>query len=249
MKEIRVAPHVHSEWSYDAEWPLPELVAAFRERKYDAVLTAEHDRGFDDSRWDAYREACAAASTDELVVVPGMEYEDAESLVHVPVWGEGIPFLGAARPTAELLRDAKAGGAFTVFAHPARRNASAAFDSGWTPLLDAIEVWNRHYDGIAPYPGGRALAAEQSLRPFVALDFHTRRQFFPLAMVLEVEEPVTTATVVEALRAGRFRTEAFGADALRLSGGVAGGTLLAAERVRKLVRRPVRRAQRAFGRD
>jgi len=41
VKEIRVAPHVHSEWSYDAEWPLPELVAAFRERKYDAVLTAE----------------------------------------------------------------------------------------------------------------------------------------------------------------------------------------------------------------
>lgn len=249
MRTIRVAPHVHSEWSYDAEWPLTELVDAFRDRKYDGILTAEHDRGFDDSRWDAYREACADASTDEVLVVPGMEYEDLESLVHVPVWGEALPFLGAGRPTEELLRAAKAADAFTVFAHPARRNAGAAFDPDWTPLLDAVEVWNRHYDGIAPYPDGRRLAAEQGLRPFVALDFHTRRQFFPLAMLLEVDEPVTTATVVEALHAGRFRTEAFGGDALRLTGGAAGKTLLAAERMRKRVRGPVRRAQKLFGRD
>ena len=249
MRTIRVAPHVHSEWSYDAEWPLAQLVEAFRERKYDAILTAEHDRGFDDARWDAYREACAAASTDEVLVVPGMEYEDAESLVHIPVWGEALPFLGAARPTEELLRDARAADAFTVFAHPARRDAGAAFNPDWTPLLNAVEVWNRHYDGIAPYPGGRSLAAEQGLRPFVALDFHTRRQFFPLAMLIDVEEPVTAATVVQALGAGRFRTEALGRDALSLGGGVAGKSLLAAERVRKHIRGPVRRAQRLFGRD
>ena len=62
MRTIRVAPHVHSEWSYDAEWPLAELADAFRQRKYDVVLTAEHDRGFDGARWDAYRQACADAS-------------------------------------------------------------------------------------------------------------------------------------------------------------------------------------------
>ena len=89
MKTIRVAAHVHSEWSYDAEWPLPELVGAFRERGYDAVLMAEHDRGFDDARWEAYRAACAEASTPELLLVPGMEYEDSASLVHLPVWGVG----------------------------------------------------------------------------------------------------------------------------------------------------------------
>ena len=117
MKTIRVAAHVHSEWSYDAEWPLAELVRAFRDRMYDAVLMAEHDRGFDDARWDAYRAACMEASTEELLLVPGMEYEDSASLVHVPVWGVDLPFLGAARPTEELLRDAKEHDAFTVFAH------------------------------------------------------------------------------------------------------------------------------------
>ena len=248
MKTIRVAAHVHSEWSYDAEWPLPELVRAFRERGYDAVLMAEHDRGFDDARWEAYRAACAEASTPELLLVPGMEYEDSASLVHLPVWGVGLPFLGAARPTEELLRDAKAHDAFTVFAHPARRDAIRSFRPEWAPLLDAVEIWNRHYDGIAPYPRGRSFAAEQGLRPFAALDFHTRRQFFPLALALEVAEPVSAAAVVEALRAARFRVEAFGTSALRFTGGIPGTALRTGEWLRRRIRGPVRRAQRLAGR-
>jgi hypothetical protein len=249
MRTIRVAAHVHSEWSYDAEWPLPELVGAFRERGYDAVLMAEHDRGFDDGRWDEYRAACAGASTDELLLVPGMEYEDRASLVHIPVWGADVPFLGAGRPTEELLRDAKAHEAFTVFAHPARREAIESFRPEWTRHLDAVEIWNRHYDGIAPYPRGRRFASEQGLRPFAALDFHTRRQFFPLAMVLEVTGAVAAADVVEALRAGRFHPEAFGTSALRFTSGLPGTALRTGERLRRSIRGPVRRAQKLAGRS
>ncbi|SRR4249919_545415 len=249
MRTIRVAPHVHSEWSYDAEWPLAELADAFARRKYDVVLTAEHDRGFDSERWDAYRQACADASVPGLLFVPGMEYEDAESLVHVPVWGSDVPFLGAGRPTTDLLRDAKANNAFTVFAHPTRRNARSSFRSEWAPFLDAVEVWNRHYDGIAPYPEGRRFAEEHGLRAFAALDFHTRRQFFPLALVLEVAEPVSTESVIDALRAGRFRAEAFGVSVLRFTGGLAGPALRSSEWLRRRVRGPVRRVQRTFGRD
>ena len=247
MNTVRVAAHVHSEWSYDADWPLAELVRAFRKRGYDAVLMAEHDRGFDDARWEAYRAACAEASTEELLLVPGMEYEDSASLVHVPVWGVDLPFLGAARPTEELLRDAKAHDAFTVFAHPARRDAIMSFRPEWAPLIDAVEIWNRHYDGIAPYPRGRRFAAEQGLRPFAALDFHTRRQFFPLALVLELEEPVSASAVVEALCAAQFRVEAFGTSALRFTGGVPGAALRTGERLRRGIRGPVRRAQKLAG--
>jgi hypothetical protein len=249
MKTIRAAAHVHSEWSYDADWPLAELATAFAKRKYDVVLMAEHDRGFDAARWDEYREACAEASAGGPLLVPGMEYEDAESLVHVPVWGNEMPFLGAARPTADLLRDAKANDAFTVFAHPVRRDAHSSFRGDWAPLLDAVEVWNRHYDGIAPSLQGRRLAEAHGLRPFAALDFHTRRQFFPLAMILEVAEPVSPESVVEALRSDRSRAEAFGTSALRFSGGVPGSALRGAERVRRRVRGPVRRVQRMVGRD
>ena len=86
----------------DADWPLAELADAFQAAQVRRVLTAEHDRGFDGARWDAYRQACADASVPGLLFVPGIEYEDAESLVHVPVWGSGeLPFLGAARPTTD----------------------------------------------------------------------------------------------------------------------------------------------------
>ena len=124
MTTIRVAVHVHSEWSYDARWPLGELAEAFAKRRYDAVLMSEHDRGFDEARWQQYRQACADASDDRILLVPGMEYEDADSVVHVPTWGEEMPYLGAARPTPELLHDAREAGGFCVFAHPWRQSPS-----------------------------------------------------------------------------------------------------------------------------
>ena len=83
---------------------------------------------------------------------------------------------------------------------------------------------------------------------FASLDFHTRRQFFPLALVMDVAEPVSTESVIDALRAGRFRVEAFGVSVLRFTGGVAGPALRGSERLRRRVRGPVRRVQRMFGR-
>ena len=83
MRTIRAAAHVHSDWSYDASWALPDLARAFARRGYDVVLMAEHDRGFDAERWAAYRMTCAAASSDRILLVPGMEYEDADNVVPV----------------------------------------------------------------------------------------------------------------------------------------------------------------------
>src|SRR5205814_8273350 len=90
VRTVRAAAHVHSEWSYDASWALPDLARAFARRGYDVVLMAEHDRGFDETRWDEYKRACAQAGGDRILLVPGMEYEDAADGVHVPVCGEGL---------------------------------------------------------------------------------------------------------------------------------------------------------------
>jgi predicted metal-dependent phosphoesterase TrpH len=249
LKTVRAAVHVHSEWSYDARWSLPALADAFAKRRYDAVLMSEHDRGFDEAGWQEYRQACAEASDERILLVPGMEYEDAESVVHVPTWGEELPFLGAARPTSELLREAREAGGFCVLAHPWRRDAFARYEDEWTPLLGAVEIWNRQYDGIAPHPKGLALAERLGLPAFLGLDFHTSRQFFPLALSLDVETPLSAATVVRALHAGRFRAEAFGTSALRFAGGLQAVPLRAAEQARRRVRGPVRSLERRLGRS
>ena len=146
---LRTAVHVHSEWSDDARWALEDVARGFGRRRYGAVLLAEHDRGWDDARWNAYREACRAHSTPKCILVPGIEYGDAGNVVHITVWGD-LPFLGAGRPTLDILREARAAGAMTVFAHPGRRSAYTRFTAEWATLLSGIEVWNRKYDGWAP---------------------------------------------------------------------------------------------------
>jgi len=246
MRTVRAAAHVHSEWSYDATWPLTSLAKAFGRRGYDVILTTEHDRTFDASRWDAYRRACAEASTDRLLFVPGTEYEDADSIVHVPVWGDNMPFLGAGRPTLDLLQAARSEGGFSVFAHPSRRDAMSRYRPEWAPFLNAVEIWNRHYDGIAPYPPGRRFAEQEGLSPWVSVDFHTRRQFFPLAMLIEIDGPLTPPAVVAALRAGRFHPEVFRVPALRFTGGLLARAAQSAERVRRRLRGPVRRIEQRF---
>jgi hypothetical protein len=236
MTWLKVAAHVHSSWSYDAEWSLAEIARAFSKRRYDAVLMSEHDRSFDHLRWERYQVACQKASTGGITLIPGIEYEDGDNVVHTPVWGENVPFLGAGLPTLDLLRAAQQEGAVAVLAHPWRRNALSRYQSEWTPLLNAIEIWNRKYDGIAPSPEATKLAATTDLGTFVALDFHTRRQFFPLAMKVEVDEEPSAGSIAEAIRKGRFKPQFLGVSALRFTGGLEAATLRALESARRGVR-------------
>jgi len=204
---IKAACHIHSEWSYDGKWSLPKLAVEFGRRGYRVLLMTEHDRGFTDARLLEYREACAEASTKELLILPGIEYSDADNIVHILVWG-AIPFLGEALPTMELLDKVNAAGGIAVLAHPTRKEAWKKFDPEWTPNLLGIEVWNRKTDGWAPSKTAPSLMQGTSLLPFVGTDFHTQRQFFPLATELEIQSPVTETSVLGCLKSRRCRATA-----------------------------------------
>lgn len=82
----KAAVHIHSNWSHDGKWTLSRIADFFSKIGYRIVLTSEHDATFDNDRWQAYRDACRAASTDKFLLVPGMEYSDASNTVHVLVW-------------------------------------------------------------------------------------------------------------------------------------------------------------------
>ena len=236
MTWLKVAAHVHSSWSYDAEWSLADIARAFRKRRYDAVLMSEHDRSFDQGRWEEYQVACQEASTSGITLIPGIEYEDGDNVVHTPVWGQNVPFLGVGLRTLDLLCAAQQEGAVAVLAHPWRRNALSRYQPDWTPLLSAIEIWNRKYDGIAPSPEATRLAAATDLGTFVALDFHTSRQFFPLAMSVEIDEEPSAGSMAEAIRKGRFKPQFLGVSALRFTGGLEAASLRALESARRGVR-------------
>jgi len=170
----------------------------------------EHDRGFTVSRFNEYREACARASSTEILLVPGIEYSDAANRVHVLAWGKGS-FLGEALPTVEMLKGVKTANGVAVLAHPSRKSAWQCFQPEWAELLLGIEVWNRKYDGWAPSETASPLLQEADALPFVGLDFHTQRQSFPLAMAMDMQSEVSEDGVLDCLRARRCHPRAFGA--------------------------------------
>ena len=118
----KAVSHIHSEWSYDAYWPLSKIAWFFEKIGYRLVLTNEHDRTFDNKRWEEYRNACCEASTDRILIVPGLEYSDVTNTIHVLVWGT-LPFLGNNHNIETLLRKVNELNGICVLAHPSRKNA------------------------------------------------------------------------------------------------------------------------------
>jgi hypothetical protein len=155
MANVRAGAHVHSDWSYDGTWPLANIARAFALRRYGVVLMAEHDRGFDQDRWAASRRACAEASGDRILLVPGIEYSDRANTVHVAVWGD-LPFLGEGRDTGDLLREVERLGGLAVLAHPGRRGA-------WTLVEKAgVRLSSGSSSGIASTTAGCQLRVPTS---------------------------------------------------------------------------------------
>jgi len=219
--ELLAVCHVHSEWSYDGSWSLRALSEKFRRRGSRILMMTEHDRGFTPVRFAEYREACEEVSSDEILLVPGIEYSDAANRVHVLVWGS-VPFLGEGLATGEMLEAVHSAGGVAVLAHPSRRDAWKSFEASWADRLLGIEIWNRKYDGWAPSQTAPALLQTTRAIPFVGLDFHTERQAFPLGMRLEVPSAISEFSVLDSLRLRRCTPLAFG---LPISQNIARATL------------------------
>ena len=206
---IRAACHIHSDWSYDGKWSLAKLAAVFGHRGYQILLMAEHDRGFSEPRFFEYRKACARASSDRLFVCPGMEYSDRSNTVHTLVWGP-VPFLGEGLPTLELLKTVKSRQGVAVLAHPSRNDAWRLFDPEWARWVSGIELWNRKMDGWAPSPQAPSLIISWNKIPFAGLDFHDRKQSFPLSMLLEVNNGLNEKSIIDCLVSGSCQPGIYG---------------------------------------
>ena len=235
MLKARAAAHVHSHWSYDGRWPLGRIASLFRRVGCDVVLMTEHERGFNESRWRLYRDECAAVSRD-ILVVPGIEYEDAVGDHHVLVWGD-LPFLGERLELRVLLDRVRARGGTAVLAHPIRRDTYRVLQSPDSSLLDGFEIWNRRYDGWVPNVlDAFAVAPQSGLMRFVGLDFHTGLNYFPLWMNIRIRGGITTETVYDAMEGRAVEPRAFGADATAFSSGPPRSVLRAADLVRAAAR-------------
>ena len=227
--------HVHSGWSYDGKWDLTELARFFGRLGYHIVLTTEHDLTFDHRRWEAYKTACRVASTNRLLVVPGIEYSDTDNDVHVMVWGVE-KFFGNNQPTTKTLKEVKRKSGFCVLSHPSRRKAWQKVDEESMALIDGIELWNRKFDGVMPSREATALLkSHRKAMPFVGMDFHRANQFFPLAMMIQVDGALSEKNVVSALKDGHCQPQVMGIPALRFTNGLLSFGAATCEQLRRLL--------------
>lgn len=242
MSGLRLASHIHTSWSDDSDWELPRLRRWLRAAGYDGALVCDHDRTMTQGRLDDLVAACRSASDERFMFVPGVEYQDPDHVVHVPVWGE-TTFFGRSPDIDELLDHAVAHGRAAVLAHPARRDAWRRFRPAWADRLRGIEVWSRKYDGLAPNGWAASTARRHGLAPYVALDYHGPRQLFPLAM--HVDTPLDEGRVTAALAHGETTPRAIGIDPGAFEQGLLGRAASGAESGRSWLAPKIRRLEAA----
>lgn len=252
MSTLRLAPHIHSHFSDDSDWQLARLVRVLRAAGFDGALVCDHDRTMDADTWARVQSECDRLGDDAgFLLVPGIEYQDPDHVVHMPVFGRA-PFYGRSPVIDDLVGWARADGAAAVFAHPQRREAWRRFDPAWAAGLSGMEVWNRKYDGVRPDPWALAQVEHSGIAPTVALDWHGTRQLYPLA--LWVPSPHHGGNrergdaVVAAMLAGRARATAFGIDVRRFSHGMLGRSARGFESARRWAAPRVRRVESLLGR-
>lgn len=192
----RVLAHAHSTWSHDGHFALQEWVREARTRRLDAVLLSEHEEtGWTPARYADYVRQCAAISTPDVQLIPGIEF--SQNGFHVLCYGlQQYP----ERPSAiaQLSAAVHAQGCHLCLAHPGKYR--------WrhTPELvnavDAVEVWNAKwiYDGLAgPHPRSLRMATGKQL--LIGQDVHKAKHFAPLLL------QTASAEVIADLAAGRYQ--------------------------------------------
>jgi len=159
-------------------------------------LLSEHEEtGWTPARYADYVRQCAAVSTPEVQLIPGIEF--SQGGFHVLCYGlQQYP----ARPSSieQLSAAVHAQGCRLCLAHPGKyrwQHPAELVDA-----VDAVEVWNAKwiYDGLAgPHP--RSLRMAEGKQFLIGQDVHKAKHFAPLLLQTE------SAAVIADLAAGRYQ--------------------------------------------
>lgn len=188
--------HAHTTWSYDGTLSLDEWRELARRQSIDAVLFADHEEdGWSRSRYSEYAAACAEASTADVQLIPGIEFD--QEGYHLLCYGLREWPSRPSTPQA-LAAAAREQGCLLCLAHPVRY--VWAYPPAIVDAADAVEVWNSRWvaDGsVGPHRRSLAMARGRSM--IVGQDVHKRKHLSKLYL----ETP--THEVIADLRAGRYR--------------------------------------------
>lgn len=196
------AIHIHSDYSHDGKDPLEQLVDRSVQRGIQFLGMSEHAEDLIPEVWTEYKSHCAALSTSQIAVIPGLEFRFA-GLKGVHLLALGLRDWIEPKTPDEFFEATKGNAILTVLAHPVLARykiPQVVYDR-----IDAIEVWNGNYN-TRHLPDPRSMQIVQTLRQTrpelvatVGLDQHDSSNDRELRLVL----PAPTDDPLGEIKAGR----------------------------------------------
>jgi len=209
--------HVHSDFSFDGEMAIDEIVELVRSKGYRFLAMCEHVIGMDEGQFSEYIDCCKMACSEDMVVIPGLEVLSEYNMEILAVGIETFIGPGPLRIVIDAIHDA---GGLAVLAHPHEWTPDFYLSmTGILADLDGVEVWNHRRDGDARARPGNLKLLEQikdhnpRVQAFAGMDFHGRFKGRDVVTYVEEDERSASA-IVKAIRAGRF---SFGRGELKAS--------------------------------
>lgn len=196
--------HIHTTYSFDGVSSLEDLVLAAERKGHSFLLITEHSDDFDVVKMEMLVRDCQGLSSEEMVVIPGLE-------VHCD-FGRHIVALGVREfiekdsPDYVVKRINELGG-LAILPHPGVYRFRSFLDN--VDGLHGIEVWNSRYDGTAS-PNPKSFTLLESLREqnngiyaFAGQDLHDVNEIDELCLTLDLE-CLNEYEILSQLRRGSF---------------------------------------------
>jgi hypothetical protein len=139
--------HIHSDYSYDGVNNLEKIAEWGEKTGLRFIFLTEHDLGFDQVKFDRFRDDCEKYSRD-ILLVPGIEYEVIHlgEIVHIGAIGVSR-FLDPSinrKGILALVNAIHACGGLAVLHHP--NNIRHVLEKKHLECFDFVELWNTKFD-------------------------------------------------------------------------------------------------------
>ena len=204
MKKFKGIIHIHTTFSYDGTLSLSDIVQLAKNRDIDFIILTEHAEDFDDNKMQLLINDCNAATNEDFLVIPGLEFNS--NGIHI--LGIGLERYINGTDPEELIRQIHENNGLAILAHT-EYYKKIPYEK--LKDIDLIEIWNPRYgERLSPSIKSMKILNEfRTMRKtFIAsggLDLHKLRDLVPLYQVVSADR-LTKKDVLLSLKRGEFFT-------------------------------------------
>lgn len=198
--------HFHSNYSYDGELSLEEIISFAQKHNCKFVVLNEHINNFTQEKYKELVTNCQRLSNENFCLLPGIEFACWDNKVHVLALG--IKDIIFEDDLKKILNFVETQDGLAIIAHPHRKEALSLVRK-FISKFNGIEIWNVREDGkgIPKYKNIKLLKElrnkKYDLLGFGGLDFHSLKDFGLIKTVAKIDN-ITKDSLLKAFKEGNF---------------------------------------------